>query len=263
MKREDTVVIVNGTETDLASLEGFKAEDFDLGQIFDCGQCFRWFRNEDGIWETPEQIDDLRFYFDMDRDYGMIKEKLADGDPVMAKAIEAGSGIRILNQPKWETLVTFIISQNNNIPRIKKCINSLAGVYGHFPTAEELASSELSDIACCRLGYRDKYLIETAKMVRRAPEELEELYGAEEAFAVEALRKYPGVGPKVANCVALFCLGIVDSFPVDVWMKRVMNQLYGIPEGNVAAMHEYAREHFAPYGGIAQQYLFYYITHMK
>ena len=98
-------------------------------------------------------------------------------------------------------------------------------------------------------------------MVAEEPDQLEKLYGVEEAFAVEALRKYPGVGPKVANCVALFCLGAVDSFPVDVWMKRVMNQLYGIPEKDVKAMHEYACEHFAPYGGIAQQYLFYYITH--
>ena len=298
---------------DISKCKGYRAADFNPDQIFDCGQCFRWEKNAEGIWETPERLgltaggdstydlngeephvsgdidtysdidiagtelhnktcstydanDTLRKYFDLDRDYGAIKEYLAEGDPIMAKAIEVGSGIRILNQPKWETLISFIISQNNNIPRIKGCINSLArtlGKDGQLPKPEVLADASTDDIACCKLGYRDKYLIETARQVLRMPKLLDQLAESDVSAseAVEVLQKLSGVGPKVANCIALFGLGKVDCFPLDVWMKRVMNQLYGIPEGDVKAMKKFAEEHFAPYGGIAQQYLFYFITH--
>ena len=282
--------------------------DFDPEQIFDCGQCFRWQKAEDGFWEgivgcglngrravlvfddeqkllqvyeaalnrsgadyhASRELEQAgkdpgkafagterfwREYFDLDKDYGAIKTYLADGDATMAKAIEFGRGIRILKQDKWETIVSFIISQNNNIPRIKKCIDSVAklcgGPGGSLPEAKDLAKLEEEDLAPCRLGYRAKYLIKAARQVVEdgLPENNDQL------------RCLCGVGPKVANCIELFGLGNADSFPIDVWMKRVMNELYGIPETDVKAMQEYAAEHFAPYGGIAQQYLFYYITH--
>ncbi|MDO4869869.1 MAG: DNA glycosylase [Bacillota bacterium] len=265
--------------------------DFDPDQIFDCGQCFRWEKSEEGYWEgivgcgsksrharlsyepdcgrliidedrskgsAADAAEDRAFwtnYFDLDRDYGKIKAQLTDGDEVMAKAIEFGSGIRILRQDSWETIVSFIISQNNNIPRIKKCIKSLAelcgGRSGGIPDSKTLAAMQPEDLDICRLGYRARYLVETAHQV-------EEL-GMPEDY--EGLRSICGAGPKVASCIDLFGLGNLDSFPIDVWMKRVMNQLYGIAENDAKAMGEYAAAHFAPYGGIAQQYLFYYITH--
>ena len=235
---------------------------------------------EDGA-EVEKQEELFKFwrrYFDLDRDYGKVKRMLvgepgAEGyDLTMAKAIEAGEGIRILKQDSWETLLSFIISQNNNIPRIKKCINSLAETLGEevadgyyaLPSPEVLARASEEDLAMCRLGYRAKYLIETARQVMEGVSlkdlERDDISSAE---ATERLLGFCGVGPIVANCIALFGLAKIDSFPIDVWMRRVMNRLYGLDEKNTKAMMEYAQEHFAPYGGIAQQYLFNYITKHK
>ena len=273
--------------------------DFDTDHIFDCGQCFRWEKNDDGSYTgvafgrvvkvsydrngeilkmygtSGDEFRDIwHRYFDLDRDYSVIKQRLAIGDEIMAKAISCGSGIRILNQEKWETLLSFIISQNNNIPRIKKCINSLAETMGtkageyegrtyySLPAPDVLAAAEPEDLALCRLGYRAKYLVETARKVAAdGPDSLEALAREDVTGpdAVAALRQYCGVGPKVANCIALFSLGKFDSFPVDVWVRKVMHELYGIDEKDVRGMTAYASENFGEYGGIAQQYLFYYM----
>lgn len=277
--------------------------DFDLDHIFDCGQCFRWEKDLSGKYfgtafdrivsmsydkqferltihgSDKEDFENIwRRYLDLDRDYSKIKKSLAQKDDVIARAIDYGQGIRILNQDKWETLISFIISQNNNIPRIKKCINALAETLGEkigeyegkdfysLPSYETLAKAELEDLAPCRLGYRAKYLIKTAQQVsQEGYEKLERLgsveVSSEETF--ETLKKYCGVGPKVANCIALFSMGKIDRFPIDVWVKKVMNQLYGIDENDLKAMEKFAACNFGQYGGIAQQYLFYYITHNK
>ncbi len=288
------------TKPDHIEITGVK--DFDTDHILDCGQCFRWEKEPDGSYvgtafgrvmrtsyddeqqticmygTTEEDFHDIwRRYFDLDRDYSVIKKTLAEDDDVMAKAIQYGSGIRILNQEKWETLLSFIISQNNNIPRIKRCINSLAenfgekaGEYGgreyySLPSPEVLAALEAEDLSPCRLGYRARYLVETARKVASDGLESLEALGGDDvsgADAVQALRQYCGVGPKVANCIALFSLGKFDSFPVDVWVKKVMHELYGIDEKDVKAMNRYAAEHFGRYGGIAQQYLFYYMRNL-
>lgn len=276
-------------------------KDFDLDNIFDCGQCFRWERQEDETYigiafgkivraeyesapcclrlygASAADFENIWFdYFDLGRDYGAIKKKLTAEDRIMADAVEHGSGIRILNQEKWETLISFIISQNNNIPRIKKCIESLACVMGEkagsyngrdyyiLPSPEVLADAGIEDLAPCRLGYRAKYLIETARKVAKEGLESLEALGDSSVSGEETLKKlreYCGVGPKVANCIALFSMGKFDSFPIDVWVKAVMSRLYGIDEKDVGAMSDYASENFGEYGGIAQQYLFYYITH--
>jgi N-glycosylase/DNA lyase len=275
--------------------------DFDLDHIFDCGQCFRWEKNPDGSYTgtahgkivtmdynkenkcltihnaTEEDFHNIwRNYLDLDRNYSEIKSLLKERDTVIAQAIDYGYGIRILNQEKWETLLSFIISQNNNIPRIKKNINSLAEVMGEYlgeyngkeyyslPSPEVLAAAEIEDLSSCKLGYRAKYLIETARKVRDEGIDSLEALGSAEISAdktLEALRQYCGVGPKVANCISLFSMGKIESFPIDTWVKKVMNQLYGIDEKNMKEMASFAAETFGEYGGIAQQYLFYYITH--
>lgn len=285
--------------------EGVK--DFNLDHIFDCGQCFRWSRQEDGSYtgiamgkavnvslkevpagEGPSRLDLVidncskedfekiwRSYLDLDRDYGAIKATLAESDQVMAKAIEGGSGIRILKQELWETMVSFIISQNNNIPRIKGCIENLARLFGepageyggveyfNVPSAEVMSGLTAEDLAPCRLGYRAPYLVETARQVMErggveaVAADLEAASTPEEAC--EYLRGFQGVGPKVASCIALFGLGRLEAFPIDVWVRRVMNRLYGIDEKDIKGMNAYAAEHFGVNGGIAQQYLFYYI----
>lgn len=272
--------------------------DFHPEHIFECGQCFRWNRQDDGSYTgtamgrivnirlcpegdegekacagkviiknaSPEDYDKIwRQYLDLNRDYGMIKQRLSAGDEVMENAVAAGRGIRILKQDLWETIVSFIISQNNNIPRIKGCIEKLSALAGErledydgqavyaLPTVERLARLESDDLAPVRLGYRAPYLIKTARMVaeKGLPENYEE---------VSALC---GVGPKVANCITLFGLHDLSSFPIDVWVRRVMNEMYGFEEKDVRGMAAFAAERFGELGGIAQQYLFYYIRSKK
>jgi N-glycosylase/DNA lyase len=133
-----------------------------------------------------------------------------------------------------------------------------------LPSPEVLAAAEIEDLSSCKLGYRAKYLIETARKVRDEGIDSLEALGSAEISAdktLEALRQYCGVGPKVANCISLFSMGKIESFPIDTWVKKVMNQLYGIDEKNMKEMASFAAETFGEYGGIAQQYLFYYITH--
>lgn len=259
-------------------------KDFHTDHVFDCGQCFRWEREEDGSYtgiaghrpanislregtlhietpgDDPEEEAFWRDYLDLDRDYGKIKRELAERDPVIGKAISYGEGIRILHQEPWETLVSFIISSNNNIPRIKKNIGDLAERFGEtagefrgkmyyrLPSPAVLASLTKEDLAPCRLGYRAGYLIKTAAMVKEAGE-----------VTYQALSSYVGVGPKVADCIALFAMRRYDSFPIDTWMEKVMGQLYAMD--NKRAMLSFARETFGDYGGIAQQYLFYYMRY--
>lgn len=278
------------------SVEISGIRDFNLDHIFDCGQCFRWKKEGDsyrGIVngmevrmsfepvnkdENPYQgkliiegstADDFeniwKNYLDLGRDYGIIKESLKKQDEVIGEAISCGEGIRILKQDLWETIVSFIISQNNNIPRIKGCIEKISSLYGdsfvsalgntcyNIPNPEKMANLTEENLREVKLGYRSKYLIASAKEVAQngLPENREEL---------TALM---GVGPKVANCIALFGMGDFDSFPIDVWMAKVMNRLYGIEEKKRKEMEAYGRSHFGQLGGIAQQYLFYYIREIS
>lgn len=283
----------------------FKIEnitDFDLVHIFECGQCFRWNQEEDGSYTgiaggrivnlqydpetttltlencTEEDFQSFwKHYLDLDRDYGRIKRSLGRGDKNMRRAIAAGQGIRILNQELWEIILSFLISQNNHIPRIKGCIENLASGFGtsagvfrgkeyfNLPSPEVLASLTVEDLSPCRLGYRAPYLIETAKQVMAAggmeqvEQRLEKLRKKAPQETLNALMEFQGVGPKVANCIALFGAGRQDAFPVDVWMRKVMAQIYGLDEKNVKAIEAFGRERFKKYGGFAQQYLFYYI----
>lgn len=277
-------------------------KDFNLDHIFDCGQAFRWSKELDGSYTgiAGGRIANIQFepydeggqegrlilsnvtesefeafwkhYLDLDRDYCAIKEELAGKDSVIKDAIACGQGIRLLQQDKWETLLSFIISQNNHIPRIKKCIESLCLNFGEFagkykgkayyslPRPEILASLEPENLAECRLGYRAKYLTGTARQV--AEEGLDRLEaigdpGISPQEAFEYVTHFCGVGPKVANCILLFSMGKYDCFPVDVWIKKVMKDLYDLDTASDIA--HFAKETFGRYGGFAQQYLFYYI----
>jgi N-glycosylase/DNA lyase len=285
-------------------------EDFCLDDIFDCGQCFRWERQADGSYSGivegafanvaftpyPNKLTSgvvtinsnlhpyapvlresfWRNYLDLDRDYGGIKRLLVTEDAIMAKAVKMSPGIRILNQNKWETLISFLISQNNNIPRIKKCIEALCAQYGHrigklngkpiyaFPTWETLSKLRENDLDICKLGYRAKYIVETARLVAF---DMGTCLESGERISTEKIEEYllglSGVGPKVANCIMLFSMKKAEVFPIDVWIRRVMNRFYGMGEDNVSAMKDYATRNFGTYGGIAQQYLFTYIRKIK
>lgn len=249
-----------------------------LPLTLDCGQAFRWreveggFRapvgnklvtvaeNEDGLFFSadcePEALAAaVTEYFDLDRDYGEI-ERVISADPYVAEAMKTCRGLRILKQPPFEALISFIISQNNNVPRIKGIVEKLCGCFGEligdgvysFPSAERLASLSEDDLAPLRCGYRARYIIEAARKVASGELDLDAAAEAEEGACIRALKGVTGIGDKVAACVMLYGLGKLDSFPMDVWMKRVVKVLYDGASD--------VRERFGGYAGIAQQYLF-------
>ncbi len=280
--------------------------DFHPKDTFECGQCFRWEEDDQGgyvgvaservarievganknnekiifiesygLEEANNNKNDCKNfwinYLDLGTDYGLIKEALIKEDPKMEEIISAGKGIHLLNQDPWETLISFIISQNNHIPRIKKCVESLCTLFGQplgnyfdgdrygFPSPEKMASLTEEDLAPVKLGYRSKYLLKAAKMVATDGEKrLASCNLRSKEEGLKYLLEFPGVGAKVAHCMMLYGLGQRDSFPLDVWMKRIMNQLFGLAEDDTKAMEVFAKEKFGDYGGIAQQYLFNY-----
>ncbi len=274
----------------------YKAEDICLEHIFECGQTFRWrpaksisgdaghpevyegvcggyfarVSLNDGMLTVDATGGDEEFwfnYFDLGRDYGEVKRVLSEKEPKILEATKQGYGIRILNQDFYEMLISFIISQNNNIPRIRKCIEAICEEYGEiipgtdryaFPKPEVLAAADVSRLAELKLGYRCPYIVESSKRF------LEVGLPAENDTAAlkKELLKYHGVGPKVADCIMLFGLGRVDAFPIDVWVKRIMNDMYGFELNDLKGMQAFAAEKFGEIGGLAQQYLFYYYREM-
>lgn len=258
-------------------------ENFALADTLDCGQAFRWEECSNGLWQgvafgrylklgitdkgiilynqTIEDYENVwKSYFDFERDYkGIIK--ILSADETLKKACGFASGIRILRQDAWETLCSFIISQNNNIPRIKGIINRLCESFGDelengffsFPSAERIAKLSLEDLAPLRSGFRAKYILDAAKRVASGEIDLLKISKYDTDLARGELMKIYGVGAKVADCVLLFGMGHIDALPKDVWIKRVLETLYG------GELPEYARE----YAGIAQQYLFHYARMTK
>ena len=213
-------------------------------------------------------------YFDLNRNYSKIKEKLSKIDENVNLSIQYGEGIRILNQDLWETIISFIISANNNIPRIKGIIERLSQKYGKeidwngekyytFPTPKELKNVEIQDFRDLGTGFRDIRLYETTRMVLENKVVLKELYNVDTLKARNELLTLSGVGPKVADCILLFSdLKRFDVFPIDVWVRRVMNELYikNLDETKVNKkdIARIAKEKFGDLEGLAQQYLFYW-----
>ena len=271
---------------------------FELKDIFDCGQCFRWNAQEDGSYtgifknnvinvkkENNEIIfegicekdikETIENYFDLNRNYEEIKANLSKIDENMKTSIEYGQGIRILNQDLWETIISFIISANNNIPRIKGIIERLSEKYGNeieyngkkyytFPTPEQLKNVSVEEYRKLGLGFRDIRLYETTKMILEKEVDLEKMKQKPNTQEVrDELLKLSGVGPKVADCILLFSdLKRFEVFPIDVWVRRVMNDLYIKQEDETKVskkqIEKIAQEKFGNLAGLAQQYLFYW-----
>lgn len=273
-------------------------KSFEPKQVFECGQCFRWNAQPNGSYTgvfgknvlNVEKInnkivfqgicdDDIEKicinYFDLNRDYEEIKRTLSRVDENLAKSISYGEGIRLLNQDLWETLISFIISANNNIPRIKKIIENLSKKYGKeivfqgksyytFPSPEELKDVTINDYREVGLGFRDKYVKKTTQMILEQQVDLEEISRIDKTDEIkEKLMEFPGVGEKVADCILLFSnLKRLDAFPIDVWVRRVMKELYFPEEDekslNKRKIQELAYKKYKNLAGIAQQYLFYW-----
>lgn len=272
--------------------------NFKLSDIFDCGQCFRWNMAEDGSYTgiafgkalkisqtedivtlydtTPDDFKNVwHGYFDFDRSYSDIIKTLS-ADPALAPTFEFGSGIRLLQQQLWECVVSFIISASNNIPRIKKIVELFCQNFGEeitymgqtfysFPTPEKTASLSLEDLQVIRAGFRDKYILDAAKKFVSDPHfSAEYLQNAKTEDAKKILMGINGIGNKVADCILLFGLSKYDAFPVDVWMKRIMEYCYFNNEPQqINAISEFAKKRFGEYCGFAQQYLFFYARENK
>ena len=273
-------------------LEGI-SEDFEPQHVFDCGQCFRWLKEEDNSYTgvvqgrvinvkkendliifdntNKEDFENIWFdYFDLGRDYTEIKNQLRVMDEHLQKATEVGKGIRILQQDGWEMLISFIISANNRIPMIQRAINNLSERYGKFigeyrgkkyyafPTPEELSKVSVEDIRACQTGFRDKYIKSVVDYVSENKEDVLTYRKLSTDECIKELIKFNGVGPKVADCIALFGMQKYDTFPVDVWVKRVMEEFYVEDNLSLPKIRKFALNKFGDLAGFAQQYLFYY-----
>ena len=280
---------------------------FNLKDIFECGQCFRWKKETDGSYTGIVKIGVLNIsykkdeiiikgyiddkanlkefvidYLDLNIDYKKIQNDISKNDDVMKSAIKFGNGIRILNQDSWEMLISFIISAANNIPRISKCINNISikcgkkivipsdilkkmfefkkeeNIYYMFPTPKELSKASMIDLRNCNLGFRDKYIFEATRLITNKEVDLEKIESKNYKDAKKELTKIAGVGSKVADCILLFSMKKSEAFPVDTWIKKIMNEVY-VDSKNVKKINEYAFEKWGTNSGIAQQYLFNYM----
>ena len=273
-------------------------DSFNLEDIFGCGQCFRWNKEndsyigviKDAVVKVKKEKDKVTFegtsvgnesfkdiiyeYFDLNTDYRELKDILRKVDSNMKEAISFGEGIRILNQDLWECIISFIISANNNIPRIKGIIERISKNYGRkiefegneyylFPTPEELSKASKEDLRALGTGFRDIRIYNTTKKIFEDKEYLSRIENLSSTDEMrEELLKLDGVGPKVADCILLFSLKRFDVFPIDVWVRRVMNDLYIHAQDedkiNKKEILKIANDKFGSLSGLAQQYLFYW-----
>lgn len=255
-------------------------KNFDLNETFNCGQCFRWneksendfigvakdkvleiIKNENNIIlkdVSEKEFKEIWFnYFDLGLDYDIPKKQISKLHPILKKASEFAPGIRILQQEPWEALCSFIISQNNNIPRIKGIVERLCANFGKrikenyftFPKAEVIANLTEDDLLCIRSGFRAKYILDAARKVYSNEINLNCIKRMPISEARAELMKIKGVGPKVADCALLYGLHMLKAFPIDTWMSKAMKEFFP----------DLTREDFGEYAGIAQQYVFHYI----
>lgn len=273
--------------------------DFEPRDIFQCGQAFRWKEEEDQSYTTVafgrvlnvlRHGDDIVFrntnkedfeniwydYFDLKRDYSLIKKRLSEDDEILKKATEFGKGIRILNQEPFETIISFIISANNQIPRIKKSIEIISSQYGDFienfmgvdyysfPSPEVLSKVDVAELReRAKVGFRDQRIIDTSIEIASGNMDLDSIFKMNRDQGKEYLMKLPGVGPKVSDCILLFAFDKDQAFPVDVWVKRVMEYFYLKEDTNVKKIGAKGKEIFGDLAGFAQQYLFYYARELN
>lgn len=262
-----------------------ESKNFNLKQIAESGQCFRMNQIEEDKYGlvaygryielkqitsnrvdidcSQEDYDEIWYdYFDMGYDYGKVYKKLVNGDDeFLVKAAEYGRGIRILQQEPFEILISFIISQNKNIPAIKSSIEALSKMFAKeikqgpltyypFPSPEELSKASLEELKEAKLGYRDKYIHNAANLVASGRLDLEKLKKMDHELAYKELNNIFGVGPKVANCISLYGLHHLDRAPVDLWIKRVIEEIYD---------NDFDWNKYQGYAGVVQQYMFYFM----
>ncbi|MDP4144561.1 MAG: DNA glycosylase [Bacillota bacterium] len=268
-----------------------EVKNFELAHVFDCGQCFRWNRQENGnyigvafervievekreqdiiVYNTNEQDFNEIWcdYFDLMRDYSLIKEELSK-DNLLKAAVEFGEGIRLLQQEPFELVISFIISANNRIPMIKRAIEKISSRFGKtleykgkiyyaFPSLDNFKACTIEDLEECGTGFRAKYIKDTIENLKNGNYDLEDIKSKNDDNCFAELQKFMGIGPKVADCIMLFSMQKYSAFPVDVWVKRAMQHFYLAPDVSLKKIREFARNKFGILSGFSQQYLFYY-----
>lgn len=271
-----------------------RIEDFSLSQTLECGQCFRFYKQDENdyvivayknLLHMKQENDTLIFYdcdinsvktiwipyFDLDRDYAEIKRFLLEKDNLLRDSINEKYGVRILNQEFHEMLISFIISQNKQIPHIKQLVRRISEEYGEylgeingekyysFPEVEILGTITEEKFREMKTGFRAPYLADAVEKLSKNVISAVDFQGMDEDDARKKLMEIKGVGEKVANCVMLFGLGYRSAFPIDVWMKRIMETLYFQGKDTKKELiADFAKEMYGEYGGYAQQYLFCY-----
>ena len=279
-------------ENNIVTVDG--VNDFTLSQILECGQCFHFDKLDEEVYEVVafgravkmEQTDKVlriygssmedyegiwKLYLDMDNDYGLIKQSVIKADGALKTAVDEKSGIHILNQDFFETLISLIVSQNKSIPQIKQCVKNISHRFGDevigyngeafyvFPDVQRLHDATEEELRECKVGFRAPYIKNATEAVYSGAVTKEKLDELDIAQARELLMTIKGVGEKVANCVLLFGLGRREAFPVDVWMKRIMEQMYfDGKDTKKQDIEAFAVNKFGDLGGYAQQYLFDY-----
>ena len=275
--------------------------DFDIEDVLECGQCFHFTRIDSKEYEilaygkylhikqeydlgdsdinnrvifynTSQEDYEMIWekYFDICRDYSGIKKNIVEIDNRLCDAVYAKQGIRILRQDFFETLISFIISQNKQIPHIKQIVHTISEKYGNcikldngrkvytFPDVDKLHRVTEEELRACKVGFRAPYIKDAVERVYKGEINESLLKNMSVKEAREKLMTIKGVGEKVANCVLLFGLGFTDVFPVDVWMKRIMEYMYFEGDTKKDVIERFAMDKFGENAGFAQQYLFYY-----
>ena len=268
-------------------------QPFSLDHTLGCGQVFRWERTDDGWWygvvgdrvmKIRQDGTNLNFegaktafirhYFSLDLDLERVIASI-DIDPFIHAAIGRCTGLRLVRQPPWECLISYICSTNSNIPTIRRRITSIAQQFGSerifedkayytFPAPSSLSCHEADALAVCRLGYREPYVFRTACAINDATQWEERTGAMPYEAARRELMKLTGVGPKAADCILLFAFQKYEAFPVDVWIRRIIQKNYlktldpeaGLTNRDYDTIRRFAREHFGEYCGYAQEYLY-------
>ncbi|MGM0379803.1 MAG: DNA glycosylase [Bacillota bacterium] len=277
-------------------MNSIEIKDLNLEKIYDSGQVFNWYKEDNGsftiiskdrlinlkqkdenlIYFKYDKFDKFwKNYFDLNKDYNEIFKTFPKKDIHLNKALEYGHGLKLLNQDLFEIIITFIISANNNMKRIRNSIHKLSKNYGKFlktinnkdyysfPTADVIANLTVDELRDMGVGYRDKYLKKSAQMINNGEIDLNQINKLPIDKARNVLKKLHGVGNKVADCILIFGSNKTQAFPVDTWVKKVLNHYYSIDSKDAKTLRNFSKKHFGPYAGYAQQYLFYYIKETK
>jgi len=274
-----------------------KNTDINLYDTVTCGQCFRFYRMDDNSFtmilsdrvinikqdnnclivesNNEKNLEKIIIeYFDLKNDYNKINKELLKKDKTLENSINLSKGFKILNQNPFEMLISYIISQNNNVKRIMKSVELLSKKYGKkiifknndyylFPTFKELKSISIEDLKEMGMGFRDSYIISALDLIKNSTINLDKIYEMNTEDALNYLMLIKGVGPKVASCILLFAYKKYDVFPVDTWVIQAMKELYPNVKSSQKEIIKFAKEKYGKYSGIALQYMYHSMRNVK